>query len=324
MQEQEIHDLVASVLDALKTKQASPTPSVADDGMAPATPVGYGSASGSAAAPEVSGEAADADREASLEDLGGPAFRKPCGVKEPHNPDVLQEFMRSTGARIAGGVCGTRPSTTAYLRFLADHARSKGTVFREVPEEWLRQRGMLAVQTLVEDKDTYLTRPDLGRVLSEASLQTVREHYKPIPQVLIVLSDGLSTDAVLANADEIVPPLTNGLRQAGFTVGDPLFLRYGRVKAEDRLGEAIGCDVVLMLVGERPGLGQSESMSCYAVYRPTAVTLESDRSVISNIHREGTPPVEAAAVIVDLVRQMMRHKASGIALNKALNPGFSG
>ena len=82
--------------------------------------------------------------------------------------------------------------------------------------------------------------------------------------------------------------------------------------------------MVLMLVGERPGLGQSESMSCYGVYRPTAATLESDRSVISNIHREGTPPVEAAAVIVDLVCQMMQHKASGIALNKALNPGFSG
>ena len=65
-----------------------------------------------------------------------------------------------------------------------------------------------------------------------------------------------------------------------------------------------------MLVGERPGLGQSESMSCYGVYRPTAATLESDRSVISNIHREGTPPVEAAAVIVDLVRQMMQHNSA--------------
>ena len=62
------------------------------------------------------------------------------------------------------------------------------------------------------------------------------------------------------------------------------------MKAEDRIGEAVGCDVVVMLVGERPGLGQSESMSCYAVYRPTADTLESDRSVLSNIHREGTPP----------------------------------
>ena len=324
MQEQEIRTLVASVLDALKTKQASPAPSAADSETPVAGPAVQSPASGAAAGPEPFATPADADPEASLEDLGGPAFRKPCGVKEPHNVEVLRDFMQSTGARIGGGACGPRPSTTAYLRFLADHARSKGTVFREVPEEWLRQRGMLAGQTLAEDKDIYLTRPDLGRMLPEASLQAVREHYRPAPQVLIVLSDGLSTDAVLANADEILPPLANGLRQAGFTVGDPLFLRYGRVKAEDRLGEAVGCDVVLMLVGERPGLGQSESMSCYAVYRPTAATLESDRSVISNIHREGTPPVEAAAVIVDLVRQMMQHKASGIALNRALNPGFSG
>ena len=110
------------------------------------------------------------------------------------------------------------------------------------------------------------------------------------PQVVIVLSDGLSTDALLANYEEILPPLLNGLKQAGIRAGAPLFLRHGRVKAEDRIGEAVGCDVVVMLVGERPGLGQSESMSCYAVYRPTAATLESDRSVISNIHREGTPP----------------------------------
>lgn len=169
-------------------------------------------------------------------------------------------------------VCAGRVSDHGLPAFSRGSCPVQRTVFRGVPEEWLRQRGMLAVQTPVEDKDTYLTRPDLGRVLSSI-LQTVRKDYKPIPQVLIVLSDGLSTDAVLANADEIVPPLTNGLRQAGFTVGDPLFLRYGRVKAEDRLGEAIGCDVVLMLVGERPGLGQSESMSCYAVYRPTAATL---------------------------------------------------
>lgn len=204
MQEQEIHDLVASVLDALKTQQAFPAPSVGQGGRFSAMQSEQRPLTGSGAEPELLAATVDADTGASLEDLGGPAFRKPCGVKEPHNPDVLQEFMRSTGARIGGGACGTRPSTTAYLRFLADHARSKGTVFREVPEEWLRRRGMLAVQTLVEDKDTYLTRPDLGRVLSEASLQTVRERYKPVPQVLIVLSDGLSTDAVLANADEIV------------------------------------------------------------------------------------------------------------------------
>ena len=328
MREQDVERIAAEVLAALRegAPAGADRPAGRGDtggaGLVP--PAGRGSQPEAAhtGMPMAQDEGRDGD--GTLPDLAGPEFRRGCFIASPHRRDVIDDFVSHTGARIATGTVGTRPPTRACLRFLADHARSKGTVFREVPEEWLRRRGMLAVQTLVEDKDTYLTRPDLGRVLSEASLQTVRERYKPVPQVLIVLSDGLSTDAVLANADEIVPPLTNGLRQAGFTVGDPLFLRYGRVKAEDRLGEAIGCDVVLMLVGERPGLGQSESMSCYGVYRPTAATLESDRSVISNIHREGTPPVEAAAVIVDLVRRMMQHKASGIALNKALNPGFSG
>ena len=176
--------------------------------------------------------------------------------------------------------------------------------------------GYSFISTLAEDKDTYLTRPDLGRLLSEESLRELKRRYADAPQVVIVLSDGLSTDALLANYEEILPPLLNGLKQAGIRAGAPLFLRHGRVKAEDRIGEAVGCDVVVMLVGERPGLGQSESMSCYAVYRPTADTLESDRSVLSNIHREGTPPVEAAAVIVDLVRDMLHWKASGIKLNR--------
>ena len=129
MQEQEIHDLVASVLDALKTQQAFPAPSVGQGGRLSAMQSEQRPLTGSGAEPELLAATVDADTGASLEDLGGSAFRKPCGVKEPHNPDVLQEFMRSTGARIGGGACGTRPSTTAYLRFLADHARSKGTVF---------------------------------------------------------------------------------------------------------------------------------------------------------------------------------------------------
>lgn len=263
-----------------------------------------------------SGPGTAQDGGAPLPDLAGAEFRRGCFLASPHRRDVIDDFVSHTGARIAVGTVGTRPPTRACLRFLADHARSKGTVFKEVPEEWIDGHGLWAVSTLAGDKDTYLTRPDLGRLLSEESLRALRRRYADAPQVLIVLSDGLSTDALLANYEEILPPLQNGLRQAGIRAGAPLFLRHGRVKAEDRIGEAVGCDVVVMLVGERPGLGQSESMSCYAVYRPTADTLESDRSVISNIHREGTPPVEAAAVIVDLVRDMLHWKASGIRLNR--------
>ena len=344
MREQDVERIAAEVLAALREG----APAGAD------RPVGHGEtgtgvvpSAGRGGQPEAAHTgmptAQDEGRDGggTLPDLAGPEFRRGCFIASPHRRDVIDDFVSHTGARIATGTVGTRPPTRACLRFLADHARSKGTVFREVPEEWLRRRGMLAVQTrskgtvfkevpeewisghglwsvstLAEDKDTYLTRPDLGRLLSEESLRELKRRYADAPQVVIVLSDGLSTDALLANYEEILPPLLNGLKQAGIRAGAPLFLRHGRVKAEDRIGEAVGCDVVVMLVGERPGLGQSESMSCYAVYRPTADTLESDRSVLSNIHREGTPPVEAAAVIVDLVRDMLHWKASGIKLNR--------
>ncbi len=85
------------------------------------------------------------------------------------------------------------------------------------------------------------------------------------------------------------------------------------------IGELVGAEVVLLLVGERPGLGQSESLSCYAVYKPTVEkTVEADRTCVSNIHRLGTPPVEAAAVIVDLAKNMLKYQASGIDLNNKM------
>ena len=90
MQEQEIHDLVASVLDALKTQQAFPAPSVGQGGRLSAMQSEQRPLTGSGAEPELLAATVDADTGASLEDLGGSAFRKPCGVKEPHNPDVLR------------------------------------------------------------------------------------------------------------------------------------------------------------------------------------------------------------------------------------------
>lgn len=101
------------------------------------------------------------------------------------------------------------------------------------------------------------------------------------PDVQVVISDGLSTDAITVNYEEILPPLMAGLKQAGLKVGTPFFVRYGRVKIEDQIGEILGAKVVILLVGERPGLGQSESLSCYAVYSPRmATTVEADRTCI--------------------------------------------
>lgn len=250
-------------------------------------------------------------------DLGSEEAKQWIGVQNPHNLEVLQSLKSNTGSRVGSGRTGVRPRTNSLLRFLADHSRSKDTVLKEVPPEWVAKQGLLELQSEINDKDQYLTRPDMGRVLNEQSVKTLLEKCKKNPQVQVVVSDGLSTDAITANYEEILPPLLAGLQSAGLDVGTPFFVRYGRVKIEDQIGELLGAKTVVLLVGERPGLGQSESLSCYAVYSPTvANTVEADRTCISNIHRAGTPPVEAAAVIVDLVKRMLDKKASGIGLTR--------
>lgn len=255
-----------------------------------------------------------------LPDLGGLEFQKNwIGVQNPKNQEALEQLRKMSGARVCCGRVGARPRTLSLLRFLADHSRSKDTVLKEIPAEWVQSKNLLEVQSEVENKDQYLTRPDMGRRLSAEGIEIIKSQCKKGVQVQVIVSDGLSTDAVTVNMDEILTPLTKGLESAGLTVGTPLFVRYGRVKVEDQIGELVGAEVVLLLVGERPGLGQSESLSCYAVYKPTVEkTVEADRTCISNIHKAGTPPVEGAAVIVDLAKSMIKNQASGIELNKKL------
>lgn len=262
---------------------------------------------------EVDSEGDDGD---GLEDLSLEKFIRWNGIVNASNSDINDDMIGQTAARVCQGRAGPRPRTTSLLRFIADHSRSKDTVVKEVTPEWLSTHDMWEVQSRAGDKSEYLTRPDLGRQLSDEGEKTVLERCKKSPQVQVVVSDGLSTDAVTNNYDEILPPLLKGLESAGFDVGTPFFLRYGRVKAQDQIGEMLQAEANLLLIGERPGLGQSESLSCYCVYKPSSETVESDRMVISNIHEAGTPPVEAAAVIVDLTRKMLEQKASGLNLKR--------
>lgn len=256
--------------------------------------------------------------EPGLPDLGREEVRLWIGVNAASKPEVVQALRGATRARVCVGRTGPRPRTTSLLRFLADHSRSKDTVLSEIPSAWVQAAGLLEVHTQVTEINQYLTRPDLGRILCDEGITALREKCVQHPDVQIVVSDGLSTEAITANFDEILPPLTKYLTGAGLTLGTPMFVRFGRVKVEDQIGQLLGAKVVILLIGERPGLGQSESLSCYTVYKPSAKTVEAERTCISNIHRSGTPPVEAAAVIAELAGNMIRHEASGIALNQRM------
>jgi len=303
MDEQSIQRIVNSVLAELGEKNIVPGRITTIKPGATPTP---------AATPD---RAEEHDSEA-LEDLSLDKFINWNGIVDANNASVNDDMISQTAARVCQGRAGPRPRTISLLRFIADHSRSKDTVVKEVSSEWLAERDLWEVQSRASEKSEYLTRPDLGRRLSDEGKKIVMERCKKSPQVQVIISDGLSTDAVTHNYDEILPPLLKGLASAGFDVGTPFFLRYGRVKAQDEVGDLLQADANLLLIGERPGLGQSESLSCYCVYKPTAETVESDRMVISNIHKSGTPPVEAAAVIVDLTKKMLEQKASGLKLKR--------
>ena len=309
MDEQQIQQIVNSVLGKLGEQVPSGKVQIIPGGGSAADSQGAGSMAGAHTASAV-------DDGTCLEDLGDQKFKSWLGIEHAHNNSVNEDLMRQTTARICVGRAGPRPRTLPMLRFLADHSRSKDTVTKEVSSEWLQAHDLLEVHSQVSSKDEYLTRPDLGRKLSAEARQILTEKCIKSPTVQVVISDGLSTDAVTANYEELLPPLLNGLKNAGLTVGTTFFLRYGRVKAQDEIGELLDAEANILLIGERPGLGQSESLSCYAIYRPTSETIESDRTVISNIHQGGTPPVEAAAVIVDLVKAMLAQKISGIKLER--------
>lgn len=236
------------------------------------------------------------------------------GIENAINMEAIKEMRKTTPARILMGRCGTRQKTSYYLNFLADHAGAMDAVFKDVSDEFLEKNNLIKVQTIIENKDEYLMRPDRGKKISEEGKATILKNFEKGKQVQIIVVDGLSSTAIEANVEDTIPALIQGLQANGISVGKPFFVKYGRVGVEDEIGMLLDCDVVIELVGERPGLITAESMSSYMIYRPTKDTVEADRTVVSNIHSGGTPPAEAGAHMATIVKKMLENKASGMKL----------
>lgn len=239
-------------------------------------------------------------------------------VDNPHNPQALEMMRKVTPARILMGRCGTRQKTSSLLNFLADHAAAQDAVFMDVSDEFLEKNNLFKVQTIVKDKAEYLQKPELGKKLSEESKKVIFEKCEKGKNVQIIVVDGLSSTAIETNVADVMPALIQGLEAEGLTIGTPFFVKYGRVGIQDEIGMLLDCDIIVELVGERPGLITAESMSSYMIYRPSKDTVEADRTVISNIHRGGTQPAEAGAHMATVIKRMMDNKASGVKLSELL------
>ena len=249
-------------------------------------------------------------------DITSPACKAIPLLDHPRDPDALARMMKTTTARIGVGHCGPRLKTQTMLALRADHAQARDAVFADVSEEVLKEAGLFTVQTMCQDKNTYITRPDLGRILSPEAQQTLRERCIKHPDVQIYAADGLSSTAIEANLTKILPVLTETLTGMGLKVGTPFFLHYGRVGAQEHVAELLGAKVVCTLIGERPGLATAESMSAYIVYNGYVGMPEAKRTVVSNIHKNGTAAVEAGAYIAEVIAKILEQKASGVDLVK--------
>ncbi len=254
------------------------------------------------------------DNDAYIPDITEVDIRKQLLVKNPKNAEAYLDMKAKTPARIGIGRSGARYKTETVLRFRADHAAAQDAVFSYVDEDFVKENNMFAVETLCKDKDEYLTRPDLGRRFSPDTISKIKEKFGTNQKVLMLIGDGLSSAAIEANLKDCVPAIKQGLKMYGIESSDLLFVKHCRVGAMDHLGDELGCEVVCMLVGERPGLVTAESMSAYIAYKPYIGMAEAKRTVISNIHKGGTTAVEAGAHIADVIKNMLDKKASGIDL----------
>ncbi len=249
-----------------------------------------------------------------IDDISAVDLTERVTIDSPVDREECRRLKKTTLARICVGRAGDRYRTETMLRLRADHAVAMDAVWSSVDEKVVEDLDFVKVQTLIKDKEEYLTRPDLGRRFSPETIEFIKANCVRSPDVQIIAVDGLSSPAIEENIADIYPVLVDGLTAKGYTIGSPIFVRFGRVATMDRISEALKAKVTVLLVGERPGLATGESMGCYMAYEASTKKPESQRTVVSNIHRNGTPPVEAGAHIVSLVEILMDKKLSGVEL----------
>jgi len=250
-----------------------------------------------------------------LPDITAVNLQKSLQVPAPANRSFYEEMKLSTPARIGVWRAGTRPLTETLLRFRADHATAQDAVLNDVSDEFISDLQLVKLQSACRDKDEFLTRPDLGRKLNPESLAALGRLGKSGEPLQIIIADGLSSTAVETNAADLLSSLRQGLSQIGISAGAPVFVKYGRVAVMDVVGETMKPQAAIMLIGERPGLGTAESLSAYLAYNPRLGMVESERTVVSNIHRGGTPAAEAGALLADIIKQILTAKCSGVKLD---------
>lgn len=244
-------------------------------------------------------------------------------MQSPIIDDPWRELRSATQARIALGRAGGSLPTGEWLAFKSAHAAARDAVHNPFDAEALTREivalgvDVIGATSAAADRATYLQRPDLGRRLDDASRARLRDyagrsHEKP--DLAIMISDGLSALAVHRQAAGLLSLLVPALVNDRWRVAPVIVARFGRVALEDEIGELLGAELALMLIGERPGLGSPDSLGAYLAHRPRVGNTDANRNCVSNIRPEGLAWSVAAETLRYLLSEARRRKLSGVAL----------
>jgi ethanolamine ammonia-lyase small subunit len=232
----------------------------------------------------------------------------------------LLDLRELTPARVALGRAGASLPTSALLEFTLDHARARDAVHAafDAPALIAALAGLgleaLDVASRAGSRGDYLRRPDLGRQLDQASRQHLASRSSGVCELAIVIGDGLSPTAVHAHAVELVRHLLAQLAANQIKIGDVVVASGARVALGDEIGVLLGARMLVMLIGERPGLSAPDSLGAYLTFAPRIGLTDAERNCVSNIHRAGLSYDEAAHKIAWLIRQGLARGVTGIAL----------
>lgn len=240
---------------------------------------------------------------------------------DPQNP--LLELRRLTPARIALGRTGTSMQTSAQLDFQYAHAQARDAVHLPFDHSALssqlteRGRESLLLHSAATDRNSYLQRPDLGRKLSDESAQTLRDYARAHPggvDLAVVVADGLSALAVHRHTLPFLARMEEQTAIEGWSLSPVILVEQGRVAVADEIGELLGAKMVVILIGERPGLSSPDSLGLYFTYNPKVGLTDAYRNCISNVRLEGLSYGMAAHRLLYLMREACRRQLSGVSL----------
>lgn len=235
-------------------------------------------------------------------------------------PDDWEPLKAYTNARIALGKTGISIPLKESLQFKMAHAHAKDAVYSHLNVDGLQadleSMGLAVhhIRSQAENRDVYLQRPDLGRLLAKDSEDKLRQLASSPADISIIIADGLSATAINTYTGPVVTRLVAEAQQAGYSLAPLLLVEQGRVAITDAIGGILRPRLAIILIGERPGLSSFDSMGAYITYAPEPGLTDERRNCVSNIRDRGLPPALAVDKLMYLINSAFRLQITGVAL----------